>query len=120
MGGPGHHVGPPQAISAQEGVNRWAYMSLNYLRYVPGKAHAEPVIGYFPSDVVRRAEVSTGLDVDHAQATRACTGDNGDGSGGIREKGMGQDLVEVTAGSLDVEARELDAQEQRRPLSRGH
>src|ERR1700677_4317187 len=111
MGNPGRHVGPPQAISAQEGVDRWAYMSLNYVGYVAGKAHAEAVIGYFPSDVVGGGEVGAGLDVDHAQAIPAYTGLESDSGGGIGEKGMGQDLVEVAAGGLDVEAGQLHAQE---------
>src|ERR1700683_736439 len=95
VGTPGRDAGPLQAITAQEGVNRWAYMSPQYLRYVAGKAHAEPVISYFPSDVVGGAEVGAGFDVDHAQAVRACTGLDSDSRGGVGEKGMSQDLVEV-------------------------
>ncbi len=117
MDGPVVHVGDPEAVAAEEIGRHPGDMLPEHGGHAWGQVHPEPEIGHLPRHVVEHVHVRERGQVDQRQARGGRV--DGDGSGCVREDCVGDDLVHVVGGGLEVQAGELHA-EKHAGLAPGH
>ncbi len=87
-------VADPEAVAIEE-IGRHPVLGQDR-RHLRREVHPEAEIGHFPGHVVEGGPVGERSHVDHLQ-TRGGRVD-GHGCGGVREDGVGDDLVHVVGG----------------------
>jgi short-subunit dehydrogenase len=117
--GPGRDVLHIVAVAAEEVLDERADVFGERVRDLRREPHAEAEIGDVPGHLVAAGGVGAGVHVDDAQ-TRGGLRAQDDRGGGVREERVGDHLLGVDRGGLQVQRREFEAEQGGRAVMGGH